>query len=29
MGKNLSKGKGIQFALTSPQKYMSYDKSLK
>ena len=29
MGKNLSEGKRVQFALTSPQKYMSYDKSLR
>jgi len=28
-GKNLSEEKRIQFALTSPQKYMSYEKSLR
>jgi hypothetical protein len=29
MEKNLSGGKRIQFALTSSQKYMSYDKFLR
>jgi hypothetical protein len=29
MGKNLSKEKKIQFILTSPQKYMSYNKFLR
>ena len=28
-GKNLSEEKRIQFVLTSPQKYMSYEKSLR
>jgi len=29
MGKNLSEGKRVQFVLTSPQKYVFYDKLLR